>query len=50
MLTLERIPSLGRNGLYIGTLLMYILMVIPTALTNNLPAFMVARFLSAFFG
>ncbi len=29
---------------------MYTLLTIPTALTNNLPAFMVARFLAAFFG
>jgi DHA1 family multidrug resistance protein-like MFS transporter len=40
----------GRNGLYIATFFMYILLVIPTALTNNLPAFLVARFLCAFFG
>jgi DHA1 family multidrug resistance protein-like MFS transporter len=41
---------IGRNGLYIATFFMYILLVLPTTLTNNLPAFLVTRFLCAFFG
>ncbi|KAF2786605.1 MFS general substrate transporter [Melanomma pulvis-pyrius CBS 109.77] len=47
---LSEIPALGRNGLYIATLFTFTLLVIPTTLTNSLPAFMVARFLCAFFG
>ncbi|KAF1995014.1 MFS general substrate transporter [Amniculicola lignicola CBS 123094] len=47
---LSEIPALGRNTLYIATTFIFTLLVIPTALTNSLPAFMVARFLCAFFG
>ncbi|KAL2075842.1 hypothetical protein VTL71DRAFT_785 [Oculimacula yallundae] len=47
---LSEVPAIGRNPLYVGTFLMFLLLSIPTTLTNNLPAFMVARFLSAFFG
>ncbi|PVH72739.1 MFS general substrate transporter [Cadophora sp. DSE1049] len=47
---LSEVPAIGRNPLYVGTFLMYTLMILPTTLTNDLPAFMVARFLCDFFG
>ncbi|ORX95598.1 major facilitator superfamily domain-containing protein [Clohesyomyces aquaticus] len=47
---LSEIPTLGRNALYIATMFIFTLLIIPTALTDSLPAFVVARFLCAFFG
>jgi DHA1 family multidrug resistance protein-like MFS transporter len=47
---LSEIPAFGRMGLYIATSFIFTLLIIPTTLTNSLPAFMVARFLCAFFG
>lgn len=47
---LSEVPSIGRNPPYIISLSIYVLLCIPTALIDNLPGFMVLRFLQGFFG
>ncbi|PCG89280.1 Major facilitator superfamily domain, general substrate transporter [Penicillium occitanis (nom. inval.)] len=47
---LSEIPSVGRNPPYIATMLIFIVLSVPTALVDNVPGLMVLRFLQGFFG
>jgi len=46
---LSEIPAVGRNGLYIGTLFISVLLMIPAALTNNLAGLFVLKLFIGFF-
>ncbi|KAF9511080.1 hypothetical protein BS47DRAFT_1373151 [Hydnum rufescens UP504] len=46
---LQELPSLGRNPVYMITLLIFVLLQIPTALAPNIGSLLVLRFLSGFF-
>lgn len=47
---MSEIPSLGRNGIYILTLLGFILLQMPTGFAINMPMFLVFRLLTGFLG
>ncbi|KAJ5930909.1 MFS general substrate transporter [Penicillium verhagenii] len=47
---LSEIPSIGRNPPYVISITIFLILSIPTALVNNVPGFMVLRFLQGFFG
>jgi len=47
---LSEIPLIGRNPPYVVTFFIFVVLIIPTALTNSLPGFFVLRFLLGFFG
>ncbi|KAK0099706.1 hypothetical protein ONS95_013402 [Cadophora gregata] len=47
---LSEIPAIGRSSVYFVTKLLFLVLSIPTALTNNVNEFMVLRFLQGFFG
>ncbi|EPQ57270.1 MFS general substrate transporter [Gloeophyllum trabeum ATCC 11539] len=47
---LSEIPALGRNFIYIITLLIFVCLQVPTALANNLGTLLPLRFLAGFFG
>lgn len=47
---LYRIPLLGRNGIYIVTFFVFTVLLIPTALVENLAGLLVLRFLLGWFG
>ncbi|KAK2052554.1 multidrug resistance protein [Colletotrichum caudatum] len=47
---LSEIPYIGRNPIYIGTLFVFILLQIPTALSVNFGMLLTFRFLSGFVG
>lgn len=47
---LSEIPQIGRNPIYLSTLLIFVLFQIPTALAVNLGMLLSFRFLSGFFG
>jgi DHA1 family multidrug resistance protein-like MFS transporter len=47
---LSEIPQIGRNPIYIGTLLVFVLLQIPTALASNFGMLLAFRFLTGFFG
>ncbi|KAI9782163.1 MAG: hypothetical protein M1835_004083 [Candelina submexicana] len=47
---LSEIPNIGRNPIYIGTLLVFVLLQIPTALPTNFAMLLAFRFLTGFFG
>lgn len=47
---LSELPSIGRNPPYIISMLIFVLISIPTALVTNYPGLMVLRFLQGFFG
>ena len=47
---LSEIPAVGRNPPYMVSFLLFIIISIPTALVNNVPGFMVLRFLQGIFG
>lgn len=46
----SEISRVGRNAPYILTLLLYVLLSIPTAMVRSFPAFLVLRFLTGFLG
>jgi DHA1 family multidrug resistance protein-like MFS transporter len=46
----SEIAAVGRNPVYVVTLSLFILLSVPTALTDNIAGFMVLRFLTGFFG
>jgi hypothetical protein len=46
----SRIPLLGRNGIYIVTFFIFTVLLIPTALVENLAGLLVLRFLLRWFG
>jgi DHA1 family multidrug resistance protein-like MFS transporter len=47
---LSEIPRIGRSPVYIVTMLLFVVISIPTALVNNFPGLIVLRFLQGFFG
>ncbi|KAI0341879.1 MFS general substrate transporter [Trametopsis cervina] len=47
---LSEIPRIGRTPIYVLTLLVFVLLQIPTALSKNLGALLPLRFLAGFFG
>ena len=47
---ISEIPVIGRNPPYIITFAMFVLLLIPSALVNNVPGLLVLRFLQGFFG
>jgi MFS transporter, DHA1 family, multidrug resistance protein len=46
---LSEIPVIGRNPPYIATFAIFVILCVPTALVNDLPGFLVLRFLQGFF-
>jgi DHA1 family multidrug resistance protein-like MFS transporter len=47
---LSEIPAIGRNPIYIATMLIFVILIIPAALTPTFAGLIVARFLQGFFG
>lgn len=47
---LSEIPTIGRNPPYIVSLLIFVVLCVPTALTTSYPGLLVLRFLLGFFG
>ncbi|PYI13688.1 MFS general substrate transporter [Aspergillus japonicus CBS 114.51] len=47
---LSEIPSVGRNPPYVVSVTIFLLLSIPTAVVNNVPGFLILRFLQGFFG
>ncbi|ORY09308.1 benomyl/methotrexate resistance protein [Clohesyomyces aquaticus] len=47
---LSEIPAIGRNPPYMLSFLLFVIISIPTALINDVPGFMVLRFLQGIFG
>lgn len=47
---MSEIPQIGRNPIYIGTLFVFVLFQIPTALAVNFGMLMAFRFLTGFIG
>ncbi|KAM0695551.1 hypothetical protein Q7P36_005911 [Cladosporium allicinum] len=47
---LSEIPSLGRTSLYASTMFLFVLLLIPTALAENVAGLLVLRFLLGFLG
>ena len=47
---LSEIPVVGRNPPYIVTFIIFVLLIIPSALVNNVPGLLVIRFLQGFWG
>lgn len=47
---MSEIPYIGRNPIYIGTLFIFVLLQIPTALATNFGMLLAFRFLTGFFG
>jgi multidrug resistance protein len=47
---MSEVPQVGRNPVYIGTLLVFVLFQIPTALATNFGMLLAFRFLTGFFG
>ncbi|GKT45740.1 trehalase [Colletotrichum spaethianum] len=47
---LSEIPRIGRNPIYIVTMLLFVIVSIPTPLVGNYPGLMVLRFLQGLFG
>ncbi|KAK5681879.1 GTPase-activating protein [Elasticomyces elasticus] len=47
---ITEIPQIGRNPVYLGTLLLFVLLQIPTALATNLAMLLVFRFVAGFVG
>jgi DHA1 family multidrug resistance protein-like MFS transporter len=47
---LSEIPSIGRNPPYMATFGIFVILCIPTALTNSFAGLLVLRFLQGFFG
>ncbi|CAG8930861.1 unnamed protein product [Penicillium salamii] len=47
---LSEIPSIGRNWPYITTMIIFVIICVPTALVDNIGGLLVLRFLQGFFG
>ena len=47
---LQELPSLGRNPVYITTIILFAVLQIPTALSNNIAGLLVLRFIAGFLG
>ncbi|KAB5530388.1 multdrug transfer [Coniochaeta sp. 2T2.1] len=46
----SEIASVGRNPVYVITMFLFVLLSVPAALSDNMPGFMILRFLQGFFG
>jgi DHA1 family multidrug resistance protein-like MFS transporter len=47
---MSEIPAIGRSLPYLATLVLYIVLCVPTALVDNLGGLLFLRFLQGFFG
>ena len=47
---MSEIPQIGRNPVYIATLVVFVIFQVPTALASNFGMLMAFRFLTGFFG
>ncbi|GLB02649.1 hypothetical protein AtubIFM57258_006106 [Aspergillus tubingensis] len=47
---MSEVPSVGRNPPYVISVTIFLILAIPTALVNNVPGFLVLRYLQGFFG
>ena len=47
---MSEVPQIGRNPVYIGTLLVFVALQAPTALASNFGMLLAFRFLTGFFG
>lgn len=47
---MSEIPSIGRRGIYFWTMLLYVLLQLPTGFAVNMPMFLVFRVITGFFG
>jgi MFS transporter, DHA1 family, multidrug resistance protein len=47
---MSEIPQIGRNPVYIGTLIIFVALQVPTALAKNFGMLLAFRFLTGFFG
>lgn len=47
---MSEIPQIGRNPIYIGTLIVFVVFQVPTALATNFGMLLAFRFLTGFFG
>ena len=47
---MSEIPQIGRNPIYIGTLIVFVILQIPVALAPNFATLLVFRFLTGWFG
>ncbi|ORY82557.1 major facilitator superfamily domain-containing protein [Protomyces lactucae-debilis] len=47
---MSEVPVIGRNPVYIGTLIVFVALQVPTALAPNIGSLIVTRFLGGFFG
>lgn len=47
---MSEIPQIGRNPVYLGTLVIFVALQAPTALSTNFGMFLAFRFISGFFG
>lgn len=47
---LSEVPRVGRNGMYVPAIIVFIILQVPTALVKNLPGFLILRFLGGIIG
>ncbi|OOF97636.1 hypothetical protein ASPCADRAFT_4244 [Aspergillus carbonarius ITEM 5010] len=47
---MSEVPSVGRNPPYVISVTIFLILAVPTALVNNVPGFLVLRYLQGFFG
>lgn len=47
---MSEVPSVGRNPPYVISITIFLILAIPTALVNNVPGFLILRYLQGFFG
>lgn len=47
---MSEVPQIGRNPIYIATLVVFVALQVPTALAGNLGTLLAFRFLTGFFG
>lgn len=48
--SMSEIPAIGRTMPYLGTLFLFVILQVPTALVQNIAGFLVLRFLAGLFG
>jgi len=47
---MSEVPQIGRMPVYIGTLIVFVALQVPTALASNIGSLLAFRFLTGFFG
>ena len=47
---MSEVPQIGRNPVYVGTLLVFVVLQVPTALASNFGMLLAFRFLTGFIG